>query len=88
MPQSHYVVRYGQMRFLGEFAGLYVPGLNRAILHQVYKAFPESSAAKQRGDAEPREPKSPSFVSKALAPLMALPTPNLKLVSLLPGIFW
>ncbi len=76
-----------------DYVGLLAPDLKRAVLHQVYKAFPESHAAKNTSTRDTRagddgRKQSNPLAAKLLAPLMAMPTPAIGLAKWVPGIYW
>jgi NAD(P)-dependent dehydrogenase (short-subunit alcohol dehydrogenase family) len=78
---------------VADYVGLLAPDLKRFVLHQVYKAFPESSAAKGSGDKAPvvkeqTRTEAKSVTQTLLAPLMALPTPGVGFTRRVPGLYW
>ncbi|MBJ8348968.1 SDR family oxidoreductase [Antrihabitans sp. YC2-6] len=75
---------------LSDYMGLLAPSVKKLVLHQVYKAFPESSAAKDGSRSEKPKPSSSSnsIAAKVLSPLMAMPTPSLGLAKWVPGLYW
>jgi NAD(P)-dependent dehydrogenase (short-subunit alcohol dehydrogenase family) len=77
---------------------LLMPSVKRQIMHQGYRMFGESRAA--RGDAE-RRPADPSpapapatgggalsALAPVIMPLMALPTPAARVARVVPGLHW
>ena len=74
---------------LSDYMGLLAPNVKRAVLHQVYRAFPESGAErKPRDTSDEARPSQSSFTAKMLAPLMAMPTPSIGLAKWIPGLYW
>lgn len=76
---------------LAEYVGFLSPRVERAILHQVYRAFPESDAALAtvtRTQRDRRPTPGNAVAKKLLTPLMALPTPGVRFARHLPGLNW
>ena len=76
---------------LAEYIGFFAPRMERAILHQVYRAFPESDAALATVTRAPtaRETGSGnSLAKKLLTPLTAMPTPGVRFARWVPGLHW
>ncbi|CAM3906025.1 SDR family NAD(P)-dependent oxidoreductase [Smaragdicoccus niigatensis] len=76
---------------LAEYVGFFSPRVERSILHQVYKAFPESDAARAtvtRRELAPTSASGNQIAKRLLTPLMALPTPGIRFARWVPGLNW
>jgi len=71
---------------LAEVLGVFAPHLKNLLLHQAYRLFPDSAAA--RGQTPPAQKGSASDDPGIKLPQPALPKSAKRLVGLLPGIHW
>ncbi|MBL1074098.1 SDR family oxidoreductase [Nocardia sp. 2] len=77
-----------------QFVDTVMPSVKRAILHQGYRMFGESKAAKNIEPPADSTEQSPSNRSPLLAlapivqPLMGLPTPAARIANRIPGLHW
>ncbi|MCE5287747.1 MAG: SDR family NAD(P)-dependent oxidoreductase [Nocardiaceae bacterium] len=76
---------------LAEYLGYVAPTIHRAILHQVYRAFPESDVARLTVPRRPATTDSApgnTLAKKVFTPLLALPTPGVRFTRWVPGLHW
>ena len=75
---------------IAEFTGLFAPRFKNALLHQAYRLFPESSAAK--GEAPDPATEAERGKSKSPVPMnlqnAGLPKSAKRIARLVPGVYW
>ncbi|MBJ7289513.1 SDR family oxidoreductase [Williamsia sp.] len=75
---------------IAEFTGLFAPRFKNALLHQAYRLFPESSAAK--GEAPDPATETERAKSKSPVPMnlqnAGLPKSAKRIARLVPGVYW
>ncbi|RDI67753.1 SDR family oxidoreductase [Nocardia pseudobrasiliensis] len=81
---------------IGTFAQLVdtvMPSLKKTILHQGYRMFGESAAAKSDSTSPPATPSKPArspllALAPVVQPLMGLPAPAARIANRIPGLHW
>ncbi|MVU80535.1 SDR family oxidoreductase [Nocardia sp. ET3-3] len=77
-----------------QFVDTVMPSVKRAILHQGFRMFGESKAARNEqpviaGDADKPETRSPLLaLAPIVQPLMGLPAPAARFTNRIPGLHW
>ncbi|SIR95384.1 SDR family oxidoreductase [Williamsia sterculiae] len=74
---------------IAEFTGLFAPRFRNLLLHQAYRLFPESSAAKGEKPVESAStPSDGGSGGRTALPAPQLPPTAKRIARLVPGIYW
>ena len=74
---------------IAEFTGIFAPRFKNLLLHQAYRLFPESAAAKGEKPAEKSsEPSKKGSRPPVPVPNATLPESAKRIARLIPGVYW